>query len=962
MDGDLVAMVPWGESYTIPGVLAGEYKLYGQSTGGSTCIFQDTVTVTVTGVQCQSTLTEVSRTNNSAGIWCPEGIQVEFAFNSNACYDSWSLMEGNTQLLGYGGSWSALKGQHIIATIPAPKVSTDTYTFLAFPNTDLDLTCGASHPVTNVPTNGCDGSLSSGLKHPLSAVGAEDAVYWFKLSTSSCSPGPWSVLLTNTITQAVFAGSASSLSDTITVVGLPPGTYAVQYEYVASYCQGTGGDITVPECVPTTFYEDTDGDGFGDPQESVVTCTPYPPSGYSSNDDDEDIDHPTYADNDGDGHGSGPPTPGGVTSNDDPDDSDGSTFPGAPEICDGADNDGDGYVDAQLPTGLAMWMPFTGNAMDIGPNTMGSAVVGAALVADRFGVANKAYRFNGTSDRIEVPAHTAIHSQNVTVSCWVKFNGTGTGPQYQTMVGKGLGGGDLDSYTPVFDQDNNMIGSFSCNGGACVSAFASNPLLSGWRHFAAVHDDTNNQLRIYLNGVLVGTTPTALSMAFDSNPLTIGCDRVNGGYGYFANADIDEVMVFGRALSSSEIMSVYHVTSSPAVETQPYVLDADGDAFYTGTAVNACTSPGAGYQAHTTQQTGDCDDSYAAINPLATEVCDGLDNNCDGLVDLTMTAGTKLYLPFTGNANDASINAHHGTMVDAILATGHTAAANTAYQFNGTNSRIEVLDHVDLRPASFTLSAWFYYTAVPGGIQCLVNKPLCGGWASSYGFWFSDGQFFTGWGNGPASMEYYGHAAPAAGQWHHVALTFDDPGNVARVYMDNVLLDSYPTAFTIFYDATPLVVGVDYEYCAVAFPFSGKVDEVLLLDRALSGVEVSTLFTNGPLEAITTPETCNGVDDDCDGLVDEGCYIYVNARAVLDGPYNTSTGLMNDALRSLGTFPLTDPYPGLGYTHVGSGNGGSVAPAVIAAGGNDAIVDWVVLELRNPAAVGTVVASRSALV
>jgi hypothetical protein len=29
----------------------------------------------------------------------------------------------------------------------------------------------------------------------------------------------------------------------------------------------------------------------------------------------------------------------------------------------------------------------------------------------------------------------------------------------------------------------------------------------------------------------------------------------------------------------------------------------------------------------------DCDDATATVNPAAAEVCDGLDNNCDGLAD-----------------------------------------------------------------------------------------------------------------------------------------------------------------------------------------------------------------------------------------------------------------------------------------------------------------------------------------
>jgi hypothetical protein len=64
--------------------------------------------------------------------------------------------------------------------------------------------------------------------------------------------------------------------------------------------------------------------------------------------------------------------------------------------------------------------------------------------------------------------------------------------------------------------------------------------------------------------------------------------------------------------------------------TSTWYLDADNDGYYTGDAVVSCDSPGAGYTTTVTGG-GDCDDSNAAINPGATEVCfDGIDNNCDG--------------------------------------------------------------------------------------------------------------------------------------------------------------------------------------------------------------------------------------------------------------------------------------------------------------------------------------------
>lgn len=68
------------------------------------------------------------------------------------------------------------------------------------------------------------------------------------------------------------------------------------------------------------------------------------------------------------------------------------------------------------------------------------------------------------------------------------------------------------------------------------------------------------------------------------------------------------------------------------------------------------------------------------------------------------------------------------------------------------------------------------------------------------------------------------------------------------------------------------------------------------------------------------------------------------ARVFLQGPFSGT--LMGDNLRSAGLIPLSDPYPSLGYSHVGSG-GAATAPAVLAVTGNDAIVDWVVVEIRS---------------
>jgi len=60
---------------------------------------------------------------------------------------------------------------------------------------------------------------------------------------------------------------------------------------------------------------------------------------------------------------------------------------------------------------------------------------------------------------------------------------------------------------------------------------------------------------------------------------------------------------------------------------QDLFIDADGDGYGVGEAVSTCET--AGYA----EQDGDCDDTDASIHPEAKELCDDLDNNCDGQVD-----------------------------------------------------------------------------------------------------------------------------------------------------------------------------------------------------------------------------------------------------------------------------------------------------------------------------------------
>ncbi|MFZ1694885.1 MAG: lysyl oxidase family protein [Flavobacteriales bacterium] len=90
--------------------------------------------------------------------------------------------------------------------------------------------------------------------------------------------------------------------------------------------------------------------------------------------------------------------------------------------------------------------------------------------------------------------------------------------------------------------------------------------------------------------------------------------------------------------------------------------------------------------------------------------------------------------------------------------------------------------------------------------------------------------------------------------------------------------------------------------------------------------------------------------------------VSADVKAMLDGPFNAQSGLMNDGLRAAGLIPSSEPFTALGFTHAAGGGGETATPAFLQSTGANAPVDWVLLELRSASNPTQIVATRSALV
>lgn len=137
-----------------------------------------------------------------------------------------------------------------------------------------------------------------------------------------------------------------------------------------------------------------------------------------------------------------------------------------------------------------------------------------------------------------------------------------------------------------------------------------------------------------------------------------------------------------------------------------------------------------------------------------------------------------------------------------------------------------------------------------------------------------------------------------------------------------------------------------------------------------SATQADSVLVHWPSGAVTrnynVPANQLLVIEETPGCVFENCIPQPTAPSValkvaLEGAMRTGNPLMGDELRTAGLLPLQEPYTALGYFHIGDGGNEETTPAVLAITGPDAIVDWVVVELRDPDYNGFRVSSRSAL-
>jgi hypothetical protein len=233
-------------------------------------------------------------------------------------------------------------------------------------------------------------------------------------------------------------------------------------------------------------------------------------------------------------------------------------------------------VPSYVPTnGLIGWYPFTGNANDSSGNGNHATVNGAVLSSDRFGNANAAYSFNGSTDYLHGNASTFPTGYR-TVSLW--FYSTSINTLATGMQVFGYGGGQcgqswlmqMDNPTPAtsFFTENTYEVSVGCNTWLTALPFGANGTPSSpnsnWQHWAITNSQTG--IDFYINGNYAGgiTTPISGTGAAGKKFFMGACPDTTGTVAYqdayltHWNGLLDDIGIWNRALTQQEITALYN--------------------------------------------------------------------------------------------------------------------------------------------------------------------------------------------------------------------------------------------------------------------------------------------------------------------------------------------------------------------------------------------------------------------
>ena len=647
-----------------------------------------------------------------------------------------------------------------------------------------------------------------------------------------------------------------------------------------------GGSLNFSDCddndplsltEAATYYYDIDNDGFGWIYEAIVTC--FPPNGYVSNSDDCQPYLWTYEDLDFDGTGNGNLAACGTLINDDCDDNDPSIGNGeyffADADVDGYVNLNDGYFGCEPTNGYAV---YSGSELQIDCNDGDADILGQNLFLydgdnDGFGTFSISYmgciQTNGYVLYVEGESQPDCND-NALLYLDADYDGFGV----DVLAGCGVLNMDDcdDQYATINPNVQEVCNEIDDDCDVEIDEFVQS------EYYADMDGDGFGDIN---NTTYACDVPTGyVTNIADCDDAMITYEDMDGdGFGSMIpvacgadnNTDCDDQSINTNP-GAAEICNSIDDNCSGATDEGvliTYYVDNDGDGFGDASITTLNCSAPLGF----VPNADDCDDLLSTIYPGAVELCNYMDEDCDGVIDeeVKNTYYADADMDGYGDINDDTLDcsAPAGYVVDATDCNDLDILINPA----GVEVCNEVDDDCDLEIDEFVQTE--FYADVDGDSFGDVNNTV-------YACTLPVGYVTNADDCDDSVMTYEDMDGDGFGSEILVPC-----GLLDHTDCDDAAANTNPGGIEICNYIDDNCSGMTDEGVQTAYYMDADADgfgdlSIETLDCVAPTGYVSDATDCSDLNAMISPagiEVCNEVDDDCDNEIDE----FVQTEFYADG-------------------------------------------------------------------------------
>jgi hypothetical protein len=511
--------------------------------------------------------------------------------------------------------------------------------------------------------------------------------------------------------------------------------------------------------------------------------------------------------------------------------------------------------------------------------TAGSFTTDGDFVGDKaFVTNNSAYDFAaGTSFTIIYWAKWPTVNYNTDDHMIINKGDWKNGSPTTAFWGSGVNGSGLVNFL-LYDSDRNGLELETS-----TSPGDTYPYDGAWHQVALVRNESNDMNIIYIDGVEKASGVKNYTGSFiNADNIQIANLLSSGTYHYYFRGSIDEVAIYNRALTLSEIntqrtnaqsgMGICDgqnavISSFPKVTATvgiPYTYTVHAGGVQTNMTYSLITKPtGMTIDASTGKidwtPSSISDNGYVKVRAVNNYPPADTQTFRINIAQGTPCPSNLMVLFKLDESNGPDYADHYGTHnATATVYPSVIAGKIDKAQNFSSGTKIDIPDNGTefewTGTSNFSLEAWVKpANVVTTGMVVLGRINIDAG--TEYSQWqmgTNAGGYanFELWDNHSNGIVLTGTSVLDDGDWHHIVAVRDGSANKNKLYVDGVLENSADISYSYTFksDVQPNPINLGYIKRATSseeYHFIGGIDEVGIFDKALSAAEITSFYNNG---------------------------------------------------------------------------------------------------------------------